>query len=240
MKKTIAILTSSLILSAGLLAESYKITTNTPVELEVADSKPAVLDVNFKVKQAKLIQSDKAMAAIETLEQGVLYIPMKSKAQGIVVITALDGKNYVVNINTGGDKTVFHLEDPTQEFNDDTQAELSFETDRIVTDARNIVKAILLQKPISGFKKISAERLVSSDEIKLSREYRYVGGKYVADYWLIKNITNEVLYFEADEFYTSGVLAVSLQKNRIEPGETMYMISILNKHTVYESEKSES
>lgn len=240
MKKTIATLTFSLFLTAGMYADSYKITTNTPIELEVANSKPVVFDVNFKVKQAKLIQSDKGMAAVETLERGVLYIPMKSNAQGIIVLTAVDGKNYVINVSSGGDKTVFHLDDPVQEFDAKTKDKLVFETDKIVVDARNIVKAILLQKPISGFKKVAAQRSIDSDEIRLSREYRYVGGKYVADYWLIKNITNEVLYFENDEFYTPGILAVSLQKNRIEPGETAFMISILNKHTVYESEQSES
>jgi len=225
------------IFSVALLAGNYKITQGQPLEIPISSDKPVVVDFNFKVKQAKLIQSDASGAAIETLEQGVVVIPKKSNPSGTLVVTAIDGRNYVVNIDGNGTETLQHIEDPSQEINDKSKEKIVFETDRTERDCRNIGKAILLQKPLSGFKKTIAPRQISDDEFSLKRKFRYIGGMYVADYWMLSNKTNGVLYFKESEFYTKGVLSVGLQKNRVEPGETIYMLMILNKHTIYESEQ---
>ena len=89
---------------------------------------------------------------------------------------------------------------------------------------------------MSGFKKIKAPKHLGSSEFKMDREYRYVGGKYICDYWEVQNVSNEVLYFEEKEFYASGVLGVGLQKNRIEPGEKIYLLLLLNKGKIYADE----
>lgn len=227
------LLLASAVLASGLNAGSFLIGQRAPLEVSVSGMKPSVLDFNFQIKTAKLILSDSDAAAIEVLDQGVLIIPQKSNPSGTIVLTAKDGRNYIVNVAGDGNETMHHIEDPAQEYDAQKSAKLTFETDQIDKDMRNITKAILLQKPISGFKKIESPKKIGSVQFDMERNYRYVGGKYVADYWEIVNKSNEVLYFEENEFYTKGVLGVGIQKNRVEPGERVYLLLLLNKIAVY-------
>lgn len=238
MRKAIRIFSSSVLCAGVLLAGNNKISQYAPLELSVSGAKPVVLDFNFNVKRAKLILSDDGAAAIEILDRGVLFIPKKEKPSGTIVVVAKDGKNYVVNLTGTGSSTVEHIEDPAQEYERKAaEGKVAFETDQIDRDMRNITKAILLQKPLSGFKKVKASKKIGSGQFQMAREYRYVGGKYIADYWELENVTNETLYFEEREFYTKGVLGVGIQKNRVEPGEKVYLLLLLNKQKIYEDAK---
>lgn len=228
-KAVVAFLAFTLTLSAG----SHTIGQRAPLEVQVSGVKPSVLDFNFVISSAKLILSDEDAAAIEVLDRGVLIIPRKTHPAGTIVLTAKDGRNYVVNFAGDGNETMQHIEDPAQEYDAMQNEKLTFETDQIDADARNIVKAILLQKPISGYKKIESPKRIRTSEFEMVRDHRYVGGKYVADYWQIQNSSNEVKYFKESEFYTKGVLAVGLQKYRVEPGERIYLLLLLNKVSIY-------
>ena len=239
MKKIINTLIFSVAVGSSLFAGSIRINNDEAAELKIAASKPNVIDFNFIVKKAKLVQASSGASSLELLDKGFIIVPKKSVIAATVVVTALDGTSYVINLQTSrkGAKSVFHLEDPLQGYKSKAGKDLKFETDTIDKDARNIVKAILLHKPISGFDKVKAERSVKGAEITMLRENRYIGSKYVADEWELKNKTEKILYFSGEDFYTKGVLAVSLEKKRIQPGESIYMITLLNKHAVYLSEK---
>jgi len=242
MKKIINILIFNVVLAVSVAAGTIRISNDNATDLYIAASKPSVVDFNFIVKKAKLVQAFSDASSLELLDKGFILIPKKSVIAATVVVTAMDGTTYVLNMQTRRErvKSVFHLEDPMQGYKSKAQKNLRFETDKIDTDARNIVKAILLDKPLSGFEKVKAERSVSGTDIDMRRKNRYVGSKYVADRWEITNKTGKVLYFSGEDFYTKGVLAVSLQKKRIQPGESVFMITLLNKYSVYLSEKEGS
>lgn len=219
--------------SAGF-AQPILLTEEKPAKLTTESSRPITVKTNFLIKDAKLIIRDKDDASIELLPKGFIVVPMKRKYKATVVLSAQNGSLYTVDLDSGGDQAVFSLEDPLQDYK--TDAKYNFETLRIDQDARNIVKAVLLEKPISGFEKHAAHSQITGNGFILQRIDRYTGSKYVVDRWNITNITNSMLTFIESDFYTQGILAVALEKYRIKPGENIYLITINNKHAIYQAE----
>lgn len=225
---------SAALLVTTLLAKPILITEDEPVRLSVTDSRPVTVKTNFLIKDAKFIISDTDNAKLELLPKGFIVVPLKRNYNATVVLNASNGALYTVDVDSGGRQSVFNLEDPLQSYK--TDAKYNFETLRIDQDARNIVKAMLLDKPISGFEKYNSYMKVNGNGFDLERLERYNGGKYVVDRWAITNVSNEGLYFTESDFYTQGILAIALEKYKLKPNESMYMINIYNKHAIYKAE----
>lgn len=237
MKKTINILIFSLIFASVASAGVYKITREAPAEIQISTSKPCVVDFNFEVTDAKLVQSNSKSAKLELLRKGFLFVPLNTSFSASVVVTARDGGNYVVLLSPGGNQSVFHMEDALQDYDAENTSKIDYESEELDKDLRNIVKAILIQKPLSGFKKTKAHKTVKTEVMDLTRMYRYIGSKYVADYWVIKNKTNRKQDYRSSDFYTKGILGVAPEKYSLQPGASMYVVTILNKYAVYQAER---
>lgn len=239
MKKTIDILIFSisiLLLSVTLNAAPIKITQDDAVTIVSSGTSPVTVSTNFDVLNANLIVTNDSQATLTLLKKGFIIAPKKSNYKATVVLTARNGSIYAVNMSGGGKRAVFRLEDPIQDFDKFTK-KFDFESGKIDQDARNIIKGILLEKKISGFKKSDAYQMVNNGQYNLERIERYTGGKYIVDRWKLTNTSGDSLYFIEEDFYTNGILAVALEKNRILDKEEVFLILMLNKHSIYEVEK---
>jgi len=241
MNKITDILTFSVLiiaLSAQLSAAPLLISIDKAIEIKATSDRPITVGTNFEIETAELIVVDKEHASLKLLRKGFILIPRIAKFKVTIVLSARDGSVYTVNIEDGGKKSVFRVEDPLQLFNTSVK-KFNFESGKMDQDARNIIKTILLKKPLSGFEKSLSSQTIDTEQYNLTRVERHTGSRYVVDGWNITNISNESLYFNEEDFYTSGILAVALEKNRVLKGETVFLYIIINKNTVFEAEKRE-
>lgn len=237
MSKTINTLISSLLLSLSAYAGTVSITTSEPASIRVKDGRPITINTNFQLKGAEILMTKSDAATLRLLEKGFVIVPSVMKYVATIVLSARDGSVYTLDVKTGGSEAVFRVEDALQGYKGKAGSKMRFESNRIDDDARNIIKAVLLDRKLSGFQKIKAVREVEGDQFLMRREYRHVGGKYVADRWSISNTTDEAIYFGEEDFYTKGIMAVAIEKNRVQPGESIYLILLVNKQSVFEAER---
>ena len=241
MKQTINILIFKLLMlfAASIAAASpIYLSQDSLLELETKGDRPVTITTNFEIEDLKLITIEDNEVQLEILKKGFVLIPKSRGYKATIVLSARDGSIYTISLSGGGKKAMFRLDDPMQTYNKKGKA-FEFESARIDTDARNIIKTILLNKKLAGFKKEKAYQSIKVKQYNISRIERYVGGKYVVDRWVIKNTTLDSLYFNEEDFYTEGVLAVAVEKNRVLTGESIFLITILNKHSIYNKAKDD-
>lgn len=239
MNKIIDTLTFSLLgllVASSLSAAPILLSQDETLLLKTSDSSPVTVSTNFEIDDANLVVMNKDHVSIKLLKKGFILIPKVKKYAATVVITSRAGDVYALNMNGSGKKSIFKLEDPIVESNKGVK-KFNFESGKMDQDARNIVKTILLNKQLSGFKKSKAYQLIPADGYTLERIERYAGLKYVVDRWSISNTSYEDLYFLEEDFYTDGILAVAIEKNRVLAQEKIFMLTILNKNTIYEKER---
>ena len=73
---------------------------------------------------------------------------------------------------------------------------------------------------------------MNAKDFILERNKRFIGKKYIADIWMGLNTTDKTIYIDEEEFYTKGILAVAIEKNKIVANESFYLILILNKSSI--------
>lgn len=239
MNKTINILISSIvaILSSTVIsAAPLMLSQEKASNLKTSGLAPITVSTNFEITDANLIVLSDKHADLTLLKKGFILVPKKSNYSATIVLTARNGSIYPVNMKGGGIKTVFRMEDPLQSVNKNVK-KFNFESGKMAQDARNMIKTVLLDKPLSGFEKTNAYQKVTNREYSLERIERHIGGKYIVDRWSLKNTSNTPLYFVEEDFYTEGILAVAIEKNRILKSEEIFLLTILNKNSIYEQEK---
>ncbi len=224
-----------LLLSAQLNAAPILLTQDRAITLSTTATKPVTISTNFEISDANLIVLSDKHASLTLLKKGFILIPKRSKYKATVVVVARNGAIYTINMNSGGKKAVFRVEDPIQDYDKQTK-KFNFESGKMDQDARNMIKAFLLNKPISGFKKSNVYQKTNNGQFSLERVERHTGGKYILDKWILKNTSHASLYFAEEDFYTNGILAVALEKNRLLQNEEIFLILILNKNSIYENE----
>lgn len=226
----------SILLSSELFAGTILLSRDKATELITSSSGPITVSTNFEISNVDLIVTSEKIATHKILRKGFILIPKKKNYNAVIVMTARNGTIYSINMRGSGIKTVFQLSDPMQTYNT-MGIVFDFESGRMDTDARNIIKTILLEKKLTGFEKAPAYQAINANQYLLERVERYTGAKYVVDRWNINNTSNNTLYFEEEDFYTSGILAVAIEKNRVQPNERIFLLTIINKNSVFEAEK---
>lgn len=237
MKKIINTLIFSVFIALSLEAAPILLSEDKPLLLKAASARPITVSTNFVLSGADLVVVNSNIAKLKLLKRGFIFIPLRQKYDGTVVLTSKDGKLYTINLTSGGKKTVFKVEDPIQSIKDDDFKGFEFESGKIDNDARNIIKTVLLDKNLSGFKKMLSYQIIKGNQFNMIRTERYIGGKYILDKWELVNTSAVPLYFNEEDFYTEGILAVAIEKNRVLKGERVFLMTLLNRNTVYELEK---
>lgn len=242
MKKTTAILVFSLFVSLSGLAQTVQINSEEPTAINAVDGRPITINTNFQIKSAELLLTDETAAGMKLFEKGLVIVPSKVGAyRATVVIEARDGTVYNVDFNAGDSEgaAVFKLEDQMQGFAGSEGDADRYESNAIDSDAKNIIKSVLLGEKITGFEKTKAPRVVPGAQFDMMRSFRNIGNKYIADEWILLNKTNETISFREEDFYTNGILAVALEKNRLLPGEKGYLVLLISKSAIFNANKGQ-
>ncbi len=240
MKKIIATLIFNLISVGAIFGQTVQLNSEEPSSINAISGRPVTISTNFQIQSAELLLTDEAAASLKLLEKGFVIVPSKAGSyRATIILSARDGAVYTVDFNAGAadGSAVFKLEDQMQGFSEAEEDGEKYESSVIDQDAKNIIKSVLLGERITGFEKTKAPKVVSGTQFEMQREFRNIGNKYIADQWVITNTSKGPLSFNEEDFYTNGIAAVALEKNRILPGEKIYMILLINKNSIYNANK---
>lgn len=104
---------------------------------------------------------------------------------------------------------------------EDIKDALEWETSHsYVSGLKDLIKAMYEGKPPRGFsvKEVNEERPLWK-EVKVTLKQIYRGTTLQGEIYEVRNITKEPLRFVEKEFYEKGILAVSLDRHELKPGE---------------------
>lgn len=104
---------------------------------------------------------------------------------------------------------------------EDMAGALEWETSHnYISGLKNLVKAMYEGRPPMGFTIKEANREVPVwSEVRMTLKQIYHGATLVGEIYEVLNIAKEPIRFSEKEFYESGILAVSLEKHELRPGE---------------------
>lgn len=227
------IICSIFLIGVSLHAMKLKITTDEPKEIKISNTKNSLLNFNFYVKSAKLIENKEKTTKLSILDKGLVLTPLTKNANGDIVISNDKGESYFIHFEASKhyEDVIFSFKDLDYEpiTSNYKKPKYNFETGKVEKDIKNIIKALMNNAKLTGFSRKSSSIKIRNPEFVMIKEARYTGAYYVVDKWYIQNTTNQELYFDEEDFYTKGIIAISITKNRLEPGETAILFSVINK-----------
>jgi conjugal transfer pilus assembly protein TraK len=87
-----------------------------------------------------------------------------------------------------------------------------------------LIKKMAMNKLPDGYMVSEVKKEIHLwNEADLSLEYRYSGGSLSGEVYLIKNVDSKKMRMNEREFYRDGVLAVSIAKHELDPGESTHI-----------------
>jgi hypothetical protein len=103
---------------------------------------------------------------------------------------------------------------------------LKFEStshEKVIT---KLMKYLFNRKTPKGYDSVSKNTIYHSNGMKILYVKALVGHGYVADEWIVKNVTNETITLYEEMFYKDGIYAISLENDTIAPGEKCRMFIV--------------
>lgn len=187
----------------------------------------------FVVQDAKLTTDSPDDFQVKAKNTTVMILPTMlnvEKESDLIVWSSL-GDAYILRINGKNDseqKFTFSSNYVTKK---NSQIK-KFESGKIEQDIKNLIKKVVNEEPISGYKKIDVKKMFETEDLLMQKEYFYDGGKYRVETWYLENKTNDILSLDYENFYTNGILAISFESRTLQPGQIGKMWLIINKATV--------
>lgn len=235
MKKILSLLICSTALFAGVI----KVDKESPIVLHAQKGKQVVIQTNFTIHNGELIIDNPENGEIKSFLKGVVFVPKVKLFNVTIILAAVDGSIYTINIDSRGKESTFSLNDPMQVFSEDDTSEIALSNTPSITkkEVNRIIKGILNNKKISGFTLNKAPQLIQTPRFSLTRTNRLDGAKYVVDLWRLT--ANGHIYLDPSELYTDGVIAVAPEKKEYVLNESGYIIVVLNKNTLRQGVRKE-
>lgn len=219
------------VLSSLLQCADFKISKNNPQKIKVDTSKPLSLNFNFNIKKVNVLTNNDKDTKTVLLDKGLLMIFKKIEVDGQIVVTNMSGDSYIIYFEHNGNENVFNFIDPIFQYNHEKTEKIKSKVTVVENDIEQIIKKILNKKKLGGFTLINSSQTIQAKDFFIQRDKRYLGKKYIIDVWVGVNSSNRPIHLDEEEFYTKGILAIALEKNNINVGETFYLISVINKAT---------
>lgn len=217
--------------SSLLQCADFKISKNNPQKIKVDTSKPLSLNFNFNIKKVNVLTNNDKDTKTVLLDKGLLMIFKKIEVDGQIVVTNMSGDSYIIYFEHNGNENVFNFIDPIFQYNHEKTEKIKSKVTVVENDIEQIIKKILNKKKLGGFTLINSSQTIQAKDFFIQRDKRYLGKKYIIDVWVGVNSSNRPIHLDEEEFYTKGILAIALEKNNINVGETFYLISVINKAT---------
>lgn len=193
----------------------------------------------FVVQKADLTTETPESFSVSAKNYTVVITPtaeFPNEEQGDLLIWSAEGDPYLIKLLTNGETgQVFSMTSAKVQPMQDIRAAV-FETGRIESDVKKLLKKLVLGEKIQGYKENKVQRLFSTPDLLLQKDSFFDGGKYRAEQWFIQNTTESTLFLEYENFYALGMLLLAFEKRTLEPGQITRAWIIVNKHTLLNEE----
>ena len=235
--KKIAVLIIGVLITSSLFGSKLRITKDEVLNIKISNTQPTVVQFNFLIKKVKKIFAQKNKTQVKLLDKGVVIIPDNKKTSGILILTNEQGTSYTLNFiaDKKGDSVV-NIDDLT--YSKDKPVDLKLETQFVDKDVSNIITKLdnmdNKNLKLPGFKLQKDNFSIESKDktYVMTKEYRWIGSKYIVDSWIIKNKSNKTLFFDNRDFAKKGVIAASVQPKVVNPNGITSLYIIINKATI--------
>jgi len=232
LKKIImACLSVPLLLNAGTISLDKE-----KIILNLKNNSTNVIKFPFVVQKASLTTETPNDFSVSSKNRTVVVIPTAEYPEsesGDLLIWSTEGDPYLLKIKAGGQDEQLFTMVSNKITTRPTSKAAQFETGRIDTDIKRLIKKVVSGEKISGYKKVDIKRTFKSRDLEMQKEFFYDGGKYRVEQWYIKNISNDTLLLDYENFYTKGVLAIAFEVKKIGPNQISKAWLVVNKSTIF-------
>lgn len=209
------------------------------INLDLVNNKMNLLVFPFIVHDAKLSTEAPDEFQIQTKNTTVMIVPsmLNEKKDSDLLVWSTTGDAFLLKINGKGlddQKFIFSSSKITIPANDTAR---KFESGKIEQDIKNLIKKAMADNAIPGYKKVDVKKMFETEDLNMQKEYFFDGGKYRVEKWLLENKTNDILSLDYENFYTSGILAITFEVRKLNPGQIGQMWLIVNKSTIADRNK---
>lgn len=222
-----------LFLTLPLIAQTINIDSKK-VAISIKNNSINVLTFPFVIQKADLSSETPENFNITSKNKTIVIIPTISHPdaqQDDLILWSSEGQAYLVNIKSNGTEQTFDF--TSNEVSENSTEIKKYETGKIKTDIKNIIKKMVSKELVPGYKKIDVKKKFLTPDLEMQKEFIQDGGKYRAEEWYLKNISGENLLLDYENFYTNGVLAIAFEKKTLEPNEISKAWLIIDKNTIY-------
>ena len=225
-------------LSISLFAQTISIDKNNP-EVHLKNNTVNLLKFPFVISEATATTENPDDFTISSKNQTVTIVPSSAndKEKADLLVWSSSGDAYLLKLSVDGKtEQIFDMSSQKAEPVKTIKAS-RFETGQVESDIKSLIKSMVSTDSVEGYKKIEVKKMFKTHDLEMQKEFFYDGGKYRVEEWFLKNSTNDTLYLSYDNFFTTGILGISFEKQTIAPGEISKAWFVVDKNTVYQEMK---
>jgi len=222
----------SAIIPISLLSQTISLDKDIS-KVELKNNSINLLVFPFVIHEAKLSAENPEDFDIKSKNTSLVILPTASnlkQSADLVVWSAL-GNAYLLKINSAGKEQRFTFS--SNKIKKETPIEArAFETGKVESDIKKLVKKSVLGEKIPGYKKVEVKKAFDTPDLTLQKEFFYDGGKYRVETWFLSNKTSDLLTLDYENFYATGILSITFEKKVLKPNEVSKMWVIVNKSSL--------
>lgn len=227
MKKVLILLTMLLISANGAInIDSGK------AKVSIMKDRANVLIFPFLIDDAKIATEFNDNYQIKAKKDSLVIIPTGDKGdKADLIVWSVNHDTFIINLKNNGNKQMFNFT-----YNGETgyksRKAMKFETGRIDSDIKKIIKSLRTKDVIPGYSKVKVKRQFRTNRLLMQKDYIYDGSKYRAESWFVKNTTSGTVFLDEATMYTKGIIAIDFEQRELKQRETTRMILIINKSSL--------
>jgi hypothetical protein len=222
----------SLAVSSALFASNVQNIDDGATELSLKNNTANILSFPFIVKDGSIASSTADNFQVKVNKYSIVVIPTAEQPseRADLIVTASEGYTYLVKLNVSGSEQTFEL--TTNKVHNDSVEATEFETGEIDSDVRKLLKLVLLNKDIPGYRKVEVNRQFVTPDMLMQKQTIIDGSKYRVEKWFLKNETQSILTLDESSFYTKGILAIAFGAPKIPVNSVVPMFLIIDKSSL--------
>ena len=222
-----------------ILAITMFISANAAINIDSGKAKVSlmkdranVLIFPFLIDDAKIATEYNDNYQIKAKKDSLVIIPTGKKSdKADLIVWSVSHDTFIINLKNNGKKQMFNFT-YNGETGYKTRTAMQFETGKIDSDIKKIIKNIRIKGVVPGYSKIKVKRQFRTNRLLMQKDLIYDGAKYRAESWFVKNTTSSTVFLDEASMYTKGIIAIDFEQRELKPRETTRMILIINKSSL--------
>lgn len=231
------IIYSFIFLSISLFSQTIDIDKNN-LKVDLKNNSVNLLKFPFVITSAGATTETPDNFTITSKNQTVTIIPAVDNPEiewADLVIWSDTGDPYLIKVTADGNNTqIFTFASNTPSKAKSLKA-ARYETGKIESDIKKIMKKMALGEAIPGYSKVDVKKMFKTPDLNMQKEFFYDGGKYRAEQWFIQNTSNDIIFLDYENFYTSGILSIAFEKRTLKPNQITKAWFVVDKNTIFEN-----